>query len=356
MKKLLLQIHRLLALTVGVLIVATCFSGAALVFRDALTPIVSPALRVSTNGEAFSYERVLATARKLASGGERVEIRPHADPSRATLLVLHGESARFWHLNPHTGAIVGELHGEGTLFETLFRFHRYFLADERGEILVATLAFLLIVLAGSGVWMWWPRRWAMAWRIRRGGDRLAFNYDLHKAAGSLIVLFLLVNATTGLVMIFSDASTAFVNRIFAGAPVSRPVPVAEERSQPPPLLDDMVAVANAAFQNGVVTQIMIRNEGRLVVVRKRTSAEHNPLGGNRVFIDGRSGVLLGVIPLERQPPGIRMYEWLYPLHTGMLFGAAHQLILMVVGVSTLLMLITGLIVWQARRWPAKTSR
>lgn len=349
MKKLLLRIHRIIALSAGVLIVAICVSGALLVYRDALAPIASPSLLVGASAEPVAYARILANARAQATAGERIEIRPHAEPARAALVALHGETIRFLYVNPRTGAIVGGGAGNEGLFEILFRFHRYLLAGDRGEYVVAFLASLLTVLGVSGLVMWWPRKWRSAWRIRPDSNRLAFNFDLHKALGSIIAPLLLVNALTGLIMIFSDASTALVNRLYSATPVAAPAPAANPDPASAPSLDELVAAANAAFPEGVVTQVMVRSPDQPVVVRKRTPAEDNPLGGNRIFLDARSGGVLAVIPLSSQPPGIRMYEWLYPLHTGILLGAPHRLALVIAGAATLLMMMSGLLVWQSRR-------
>ncbi len=349
MKKQLLRIHKFIALAAGALIVALCVSGALLVFRDTLAPVATPSLRVAASAEPVAFTRILATAQLQAASGETIEIRPHADPGRAALVALHGDAIRFMYVHPQTGAsVVGATHNE-LLFETLFRFHRYFLVGDRGEYLVACLAGLLIVLAISGVVMWWPRKWHLAWRVRRDANRLAFNFDLHRAAGSLIAPFLLVNAITGLVLIFSNASTALVDRLFSAQAVAKPSSSPRTGPDNHPSLDNLVQSANAAFPSGVVTQVMVYGADRPIVVRKRTSAESNPLGGNRIYMDPRSGDVVAVVPRNQLTPGVRMYEWLYPLHTGILLGTPHRLLLVATGAGTLLMLVSGLLVWQARR-------
>ncbi len=349
MKKTLHLVHKFIALGAGVFIVSICLAGALLAFRDPLAPIVSPALMLQADAPTTGhYARVLAAAKSVAQPNESIEIRPHPRPDRAAFVGLHGGAARTLYLNPHSGAIVADSAADWLPFDVLFRLHRTLLAGDVGEYLVAAVGAALTIMCLTGLVLWWPRQWRQALRVRWQGNRMAVSFDLHKALGATIAVFLLFNALTGMVLIFSGASTRIVN-FAAGTPASEPPPMpacaAPEQAKD---LDELVRTAEHAFPAGVVTQVMYSGTGRPLIVRKRTAAEHNPLGSNRIYLDPCRGTVLKVVGLEQLPPGNAMYEWLYSFHIGDLFGTLHKLVLTFAGLAPSILLVTGLIVWWTR--------
>ena len=207
---------------------------------------------------------------------------------------------------------------------------------------------MLVVMATTGLILWWPQAWKQALRIRWSGNRLAVSFDMHKVTGACFALFLLTNALTGLVLIFSGVSTTLVNRVLSVADAVTPSIARPAMAGSMKPLDELVAAANRAFPGGTVTQVVVRSGVRPVVVRKRTAVENNPLGTNRIYVDPWSGEVVGMIVLETAPPGNKMYEWLYPFHIGELFGTLYKLVLAFAGLAPSVLLVTGLIVWWTR--------
>ena len=119
-------------------------------------------------------------------------------------------------------------------------------------------------------------------------------------------------------------------------------------------LDDLVAAANGTFPEGRVVRVAVR-EGAPVLVRKRLAGENDTHGMNRIFVDGATGEVVAARALDFQPPGNRIYEWIYPLHTGTLVGWPYRLLLVLAGLAPLASLATGLILWRSRAKPAKRS-
>ncbi len=348
-KKLLLQIHKTIALSAGVFIAIVCLSGSSLVFRDQLAPWFTPAMKIQPQASSpGEFQRVLAAAAARVPEAASIEIRPPARPDLAVDVALATPEARRLYVNPHTGAVVADSALQWLPFNSLFRLHRYFLTGDWGEYLVACIGTLLVVMAISGLILWWPRAWSQALRVRWSGNRMAVSFDLHKATGACFALFLLANALTGLVLIFSGVSTLLVNRAFSIADAVPPGIVRPAAASSVKPLDELVAAANRSFPAGTVTQVMVRSGDRPVVVRKRTAAENNPLGTNRIYVDPWSGEVVGMIVLETAPPGNRMYEWLYPFHIGALFGTLYKFLLAIAGLTPSILLVTGLIVWRTR--------
>lgn len=345
----LVRVHRCVALGLGAFVALVGLTGAALVFREELTAVFTPAVKVPGAPVApGQFQRILAAVRAADPSVASVDIVPSMRADRAAGAILHGaRSERYLFIDPHDGTIVADSEREWLPFATFYELHRRFLAGARGEYAVSIAGFALVFLAVSGLVMWWPRRWKQALRIRWDGNRLAVSYDLHKCAGAAFALILITNALIGIAMTFDEVSVALVNRIANRAPPSIPPASSEAMASLRPL-DDIVAAADAAFPGGYVSRVAIRPGNAPIMVRKRLASDNDTHGMNRIWVDAGSAAVLRVSAIRDAPPGNAMFEWLYPLHTGMLVGTPYRVLLVLAGCVPLLSLVTGLIVWRSR--------
>lgn len=345
----LVRVHRYVALGAGLFVVTLGLTGAALVFRDELTVIVTPAVQVSSSPVAPGpFARIVAAVRKTDPAARSMDIAPAERADRATEVIIHGvRGERYLLIDPHDGAVVADGDHQWLPFSTLYELHRRLLSGVAGEYIVGLAGIALAFLAVSGLVMWWPRKWKQAFRIRWDGNRLAVSYDLHKCAGAAFALLLITNAMIGIAMTFDDSSVALVNRVANRAAPA--IPAASSNAMDSPRsLDEIVAAANGAFPDGRVSRVAIRPGNTPVMVRKRLATDNDTHGMNRIWVDASSGAVLRVSPVRDQAPGNAMFEWLYPLHTGKLVGTPYRLLLVLAGCVPLLSLVTGLIVWRSR--------
>jgi uncharacterized iron-regulated membrane protein len=347
----LVRVHRWVALGLGLLVLVMTLTGASLVFRDELTARFTPAVKVAaTDPGPGSFERIFAAARKAVPDARSIEIEPARRAGRAAEVMAQTPSG--WHylfVDPHDGAVVADGDRQWLPFATLFELHMRFMAGAAGEYVVALAGAALLFLGASGVILWWPRKLKQAFRIRWGGNRLAVSFDLHRSLGAAFALFLVVNATTGLLMNLDALSVPLVNRL-ARSPDEPAIPPAHSNAftaaRP---LDDIVAAADRAAPGGFVSRVVVSNDDDApVVVRKVLPGDQATKGMNRIYVDAASATVLRASLLKRLPPGNAMFEWLYPLHTGKLVGTPYKLVLILAGLMPLVSLVTGFIVWRSR--------
>jgi uncharacterized iron-regulated membrane protein len=345
--------HRWTALGLGIVVLLLTCTGAALVFRDQLTAVFTPQIVIAPRDvPADAYQRVLAAARSVDPEARTVEIVPAERPDRAFEVILKGgRPERHLFVDPHDARIVADGDRQAMPFVTLFVLHTQFFLGGNGEYLAAAGGFALLFLAASGIVLWWPRAWKYAFRLRLDGGRQAVSYDLHRAIGAVFAIFLLVNAATGVSMVFDEALPRAVNAA-AGMETPPDLPPASPGKMRP--LDDIIAAANRAFPDGRVARVVVR-DGKPVIVRKRLASENDTKGMNRIHVDGATGTVVAARAHDRQPPGNRIYEWIYPLHTGKLVGWPHQAVLLLAGLAPLVSLATGLILWRSRAKRGKPS-
>jgi uncharacterized iron-regulated membrane protein len=353
----LVRLHRCVALGLGPLVVAMGLTGAALVFREELTAVFTPAVKVSeASVEPGEYARVVAAVERVDPGARSMDIVPAQRPGRATQVVIHGAGREHYlYVDPHDGRVVADGERQWLPFATLFELHRRFMLGIPGEYAVGIAGFALAFMGLTGLFLWWPRKLKQAFRVRWDGNRLAVSYDLHRCAGAAFALLLILNAVIGITMTFDEASVALVNRVSGSPPAPLPAASSNAVDAVRPF-DEIVAAADRALPGGRVVRIMVRDGNAPVVVRKRMPADNDTHGSNRIYVDAASATVVGKSPLAAQPPGNAMFEWSYPLHTGTLVGVPYRVLLVLAGCVPLLSLVTGLIVWRsraARRGPAK---
>ena len=349
----LVRIHRWVALGLGIVVLVLTGTGAALVFRGELTAFFTPQVVIAPREiPADVHQRILAAARAVDSRARTVEIVPAERPDRAFEVVLKGDRPeRHLFVDPHDARIVADSDRDAMPFVTLFTLHKESFLGGGGEYLAALGGFALMFLAASGIVLWWPRAWKYAFRLRLEGNRQAVSYDLHRAIGAVFAIFLLVNAATGVSMVFDEAVPRAVNAV-AGQETPPALPRASAGALRP--LDDVVALANRTFPEGRVARVVVR-EGQPVMVRKRLAGENETKGMNRIYVDGATGAVVAARALDRQPPGNRIYEWIFPLHTGTLIGWPYQAVLLLAGLAPLASLVTGFILWRSRAKRSKPS-
>ena len=353
----LVQAHRYVALGLGALIVVIGLTGASLVFRDELTAWFTPAVRVDPGPPAAGwYERVFAAVRAAEPEAKSIDIALSRRNDRAAEAIVRGaRGERHLFVDPHDGKVVADSDRQWLPFATFFQLHKRLMAGESGEYLVAAAGTALAFLAVTGLVMWWPRKLEYAFRVRWSGNRLAVSFDLHRCAGAAFALFLLENAITGVSMNLDEASKTLVNAVALSSDEPGPPPATSNAFLAMKPLDEIVAAAERTVPGGTVTRIAIRDGNMPVVVRKVLPGDNDTHGMNRIYVDAASATVLRASLLERLPPGNAMFEWLYPLHTGKLFGTPYKVVLVLAGLVPLLSLVTGLIVWRSRAAPRRSA-
>lgn len=345
-------IHKYIALSIGIFIALQGLTGASLLFRQDIEDLIHPERLVRpVEGQRVAWEAVFKSALARVPDGTRFTIRTHGNGERAfEVFVEHPEAPRRLYINPYTGAVITDTYEPGTPMALLYRLHSSLLNGDTGEYFVAAIGVVLATLSITGLILWWPRKLRDAVRVRWGGNALAVNFDLHRMMGAIFALLLLINALTGLVLLFSEQSQKLVNHVFAKHVFrASGVPEASKKLGTYRSLDEIVAAADRSFSEGSIARIRVPMPSGTVVVQRRVPESERHINGmNRVFVDPHTATVLDTLIAADNPPGIRLFGWLYPLHAGEYFAGQKPLWSMV-GIAPSFMLVTGLAIWWTRR-------
>lgn len=225
--------------------------------------------------------------------------------------------------------------------------------EDAGKAALAVLALSHLVLLASGLVLWWPARWAGAWRIelRRGPRRVLF--DLHRVAGSSLGLLVAVSVATGAYMAWRPLSAAVT--AVAGVDAVRPPAVPADAAARPMPLDNAVRRAQTLFPGSRVGYVQAPPGDRKPVrVRLKLADDPHPNGLTSVWLHPTSGDILRVDHWSALDPGARAYTVIYPLHTGELGGLLHTVLNALLGLVLAGFAVSGVWLWWQRR-PARAA-
>jgi uncharacterized iron-regulated membrane protein len=172
-----------------VLLVVT-LTGGLYVFKEELERVIYPHLMfIEPQPHKVSYDAQLANATAVLPPGTTVHgVSISDDPARATVIIaeIAPESYSSVFVNQHTGAVLGQLEYDRSLFGVILNIHRTLLAGTTGRIIVELATSWGIILIVTGLYLWWPRGRNQAlgvWLPRLRGKSYVIWRDWHTVPG-----------------------------------------------------------------------------------------------------------------------------------------------------------------------------
>jgi uncharacterized iron-regulated membrane protein len=327
----LMWIHLVLGLTGAVILAIVAFTGAYITFQDPLfrwlnpvPDVAGPAGPLNTSAVIDSVEARF-TPRHVVS----IAMRPG---SEATVVRLGDRTAVF--VNPATGAIIGSRPGRFASLENLTalmrRLHTNLVLGPKGRLLVTAATAEALLLALTGLWLWWRKK---HWQFRPWrGSLFRVSWDLHNATGIWFLVPVLSLVLTGLLISMPGP----IYRVAGVEPapwLNPPLSVepGADHGQPA-LLPRVLAVADSALP-GEVTGLSIPTSPRGAFgVRK---------GSTTAFVDQHTGALIEVRPDRAPTTGDDAYQVIEDLHTGVLLGAPGRVLMTLGSLMLVVASVTG---------------
>ncbi|HYD77105.1 PepSY-associated TM helix domain-containing protein [Ramlibacter sp.] len=353
-----LRLHRWVALALGWLLVLAGFLGALLTLARPLDQWSHPALFRDPVAPAVIASPSLDTVRLHLdrSFGDRASytLRPPRAPGETLWAYVSG---------PWDGVVYFDAEGrelgrrgetEGA-YNLLFELHSSLLLGDTGKAVLTTAAVTYLFLLATGLVLWWPRRWPPSFRIQWRAGALRSLLDLHNTAGALLGLLILVSVASGAYMAWPPLRT-LVTTAAGGTPVAPPklqAPAARSGSS----LDALVRQAQARFPSGRVGYVQVpASATQPVRVRLKLPDDPHPNGLTSVWLDPAHGRVLRTVRWSELDPGNRLVSFAYPLHTGVLGGPLHEVLVGVTGLALATLGGSGLLLWWKRRRVPRARR
>src|SRR5262249_26244188 len=155
LRRALLKVHQWVGLAAAVFLFVLATTGSALVFENEIDRALNPSLSyVHAGGTALPLSQLVASPNAASPTDPVGSIRIAEQPNQA--YELSSRVRRTIMVDPYTGAILGTRDREKSAARAIHLLHTRFLVGERGEAIAGWMTLLMLLLALSGVVLWWP--------------------------------------------------------------------------------------------------------------------------------------------------------------------------------------------------------
>lgn len=327
-------------------------TGGLYIFKDELEAVVYPGVTyVEPSPERASYEQQMAAVRAAVPGAQRaILMQVFTNPKRATSIVF-AEKGQYVYVDPFRGCYLGSIE-RGSFFDMVLDLHRTLFLGTTGRIIVELTTCWTIVLAVTGIYLWWPSKASQLWGVwlprLRQKPYMALR-DLHVVSGIYVAIVAIVISLTG--MIYSNvwgsafkyaATKSEAYDMFAKSMVCRSPPEAKDLS-----IDRIVEIAKRKMPANNLTVWFPRIPNGVYLVTANN--DRGPQVNAMLFIDRATGEILEDRSISQTRLIYQLGSWNYPLHVGSIWGLPTKFLWLVTCVILMTLPVTGIWMWWQRR-------
>jgi uncharacterized iron-regulated membrane protein len=327
----------------GLIIFILSITGCALVFQDDIDRLLNRDLTVVTPAASTASLQTAVEAVRRAYPSETPTglILPEK-PHHALLVALqNGQNVS---VDQYSGRILGARGRLSGFARELRRFHKSLMAGPTGQTIVGALTFLTLLMAGSGVILWWPRR---ILGVKSGRSWRRVNWDLHNVLGFYSAAFLAVMCVSGVMITFADTIDPLVLRLDS-TPPRGPAPLASRVGEGgiPIGPDEAWRLGRSTLPGALVARMNLPPPGTSVYrLQLKFPEDRTPGGRSAVALDQYSGEVLDVENSRTAGPGTKILNVKATIHTGEVFGAPSEALAFVVSLMLAGQVVTGFLIW-----------
>ena len=354
LRNLAFTLHRYIGLAVGIILVIVGLTGSLLVFQHEMDDwtiqqrfghVVLQEQRLSTGTLVDKVKAAYSNHPDWRVG--QVQMLPKQEFYN---IRLNRPDDTQWEVfvNPYTGVIMGDRQRETAFFSRVLDLHYTLMGGDGGRKLVGIAALLLCVLSVTGIMLWsgWQKL-ISGFKIKWNAHTKRVNYDIHKVAGIITAVFLTATAFTGFCWNFYEQAEP---AIYAATFTPKPPEVKSTLviGKPTLKLDEILRSSDVALPGATNTFINLPKKPEDVFeIYKKVPGDSDDFN-SYVKLDQFSGNVLYVQDSRRGGLGERVLNSFTPIHYGTFGGLLTRIFYVFVGLSPLVLFITGFVMWRYR--------
>ncbi|MDH7943521.1 PepSY-associated TM helix domain-containing protein [Pseudohongiella sp. SYSU M77423] len=359
MNKLLFKVHSYLALLAVVPILIVCVTGSILVFKHEIDSLLRGELvRVEPQSQRMPLDSLLASVNQAHPDYEAVGWTLFQDPGRADQMYVMEKGTSDWSyvfLNQYTGQVLQEpqLYDQ-FLTDWLLELHFNFLLHDAGMLVTSFFAAILMLLGLTGLYLhrkFWKNFFTLRWKSRL----VVYFSDMHKLVGVIASPVLIILAFTGIwwnvvaylyeMQEHADGSEhhVMVDRLY-GEQVSFDAIVASAEQR---IAGFEATYLTLPYEPGVDIQVWGDVPTGNILTSEYASV---------VTFDELSGDWLSTYDIREATTGAVIVDSYRRLHFGDFAGLLSKALWALLGLSPVLLSVTGLTLWWKRRSQRQRAR
>lgn len=348
------KLHRWIGLAIALYLGFQSLTGILLLYRFELQDLFAEFSQRSTNTqESVSIQSALHNIRSAYPTAVIERLDFPASNSGTYIAHLAGNEtlpAYQLSIDPLTGD-VQPAQAIVTFFSTIVDLHHELAIGKSGKYIVGTLGLLLLGLSLSGLWLWWPgiKRVGRSLKIVTKGGGVKAYFSLHRTVGVVVLVFVIVTSSTGLLMAFGEGLRPFFGVSLSPKPVTS---LTTAGTDPSDSVDAMLNSARNAVSNSGIRDLRFKDNPNAIsrVIMYRDGDRDWRRGPyQQAWFDPASGQLRGILDSRDLTAGQSLFLWLYPIHTTLGLGYFGRLLAATGGLGILFLCVTGPMLWWKRR-------
>lgn len=335
--RILLGLHRWIALAFAPLLLIQAATGSVLLFRDELAKLAMP-VEAGASEKAASLSALVGSAQRANPDMRVKRLFFPVDDASAAFAQLEGPGGklRYAALDPGSARVI--LTGSIWRFplEVALEIHYRLMSGSTGLAVIALNGLALALLGASGLWHWWPG----ARRVKRelsAPSRAPARLKLrmwHRSIGAVLALVLLTSATTGILLAVPDLPWP------GGSKAPAPDPVSLDAKA----VDNAFALAQASYPGSQPRDVRLAPDGTLAV--NFFAPRSDRWAVDVVTVSATQQRVTSVLPLEQNRA---LWLTTLPFHTGDAIGPAGRWPMLAAALALGFLAISGPLAWWRSR-------
>jgi uncharacterized iron-regulated membrane protein len=349
-------LHRYLGLIVGIIAIIIGITGSILVFYQEIDTfmLTQRVGQIEVTENRLSLEVILEKVQSNYQDRKDIKFDGISSLEKPDLVQVSftdsKELSTEVNVNPYTGEILDTRVWNTSFFGRVFELHYALLAGNVGIVIAGIAALFLFILSVTGLVLWpgW-RKLISGFTIKWNARAKRLNFDLHKVAGIISVVFLAMIAFTGFCWNFYAQTEPL---IYAATFSSKPVePVSKVISGAATMnLAEILQRAETALPGGKITYISLPTEPEGVFHLHKQLPGQKDKWSSEVSLDRYTGKVLKVTDATKSLSlGDTVLNAFTPMHYGTFGGIPTRILYVFVGLAPTILFITGLVMYRLRR-------
>ncbi|MEH1900396.1 MAG: PepSY-associated TM helix domain-containing protein [Nostoc sp.] len=367
-------LHRILGFAIGLIAILVSLTGSLILFQREINEFqqhqqfgaIFPKGDAYGNPkwERFSLEVILdivkaAYANLPEMALQRVYFPTKPDDFFNVVISIHGSDWVEVYVNPYTGAILGNsLHPNAVqhFLQIVYELHTSLKLGDLGLKILGVVALVMCIVVITGIILWPGWRKLMAgFKIKWDAHPKRLNFDLHKVSGITAAIFLLFTFFTGFAW-----NLGYVDPLIRAITFSPSLPEllvsVPLAGQSPLPLSQQIKTAQLALPDGTLRSIDLTTDPKAPLrLRMKLPQEREEYGMSNVYLDQYSGQVLRVDNSLKASLGDKILNSFQPLHFGTFGGLPTRILYIFVGLTPLILFITGFVMWWYRKRKQKDA-